>query len=97
MNATDKKQHIYLRSVILNEAVTIGLVYLCIRRHPKPSYHTMLTKDPAYKILQFLILLWGNNRQIIHNNNVRKSQFKLWKVFILKYLLIIAANYNWTA
>ena len=80
----------YLWGIVLNETVTIGHICIFVHWHPKATFDcTSAAEDLAYYVPKSLKLFRRNNWQVVHHNSVGKAHFDLWKVLILKYLIII--------
>ena len=88
-----KGHDVYLRGIILNEAVTqsLGIVRIKrINRHPETVFldNTNLTINFANNGFKLLKLLHGNNGEVIHNYNVAKSRVKLEIILLVNILVI---------
>ena len=90
----------YLWGIVLSETVAIVHICVCVYWHPKATFFdcTSAAEDLAYYVPKSLKLFRRNNWQVVHHNSVGKAYFNLWKVLILKYLIIIiTASYNQSA
>ena len=91
-----KKHRQYLRSVVLNEAVTKSFLSCRINRHPKAIFfnRSNLIVDFANHTFQLPEFLLGNNRQIINYNYVAKPGIEFQRTILIE-IIIITTNTNY--
>lgn len=80
----------YLRGIVLNEAVTQGFLSFRIHRHPEAIFlnNTNLTINFTKHTFEFLKFLLRDDGEVIHHYDVSKPRLKLEIIFLVNIFVI---------